>query len=214
MTSWLPEHPMLRWAVIGAVVLVVLGGITGAGWAWYSAQESRAREAYAAAGDLAQQAQAPNGTPDSRERAIAALEGVVANHPRAAVAAEAAYQLGNLRYAGGQYPQARGAYELAISRGVGGTLRALSALGIGYTWEAEKSYAKAQTAFEAALTGRGPRDFMYEELLMDLARVQEFGGNRPGAVETYQRLLKDVPDSRRADDIRSRVASLQSPTKP
>ena len=97
----------------------------------------------------------------------------------------------------------------------GGTIRTLSAVGIGYTWEAEKSYAKAQTAFEAALSGRAPKDFMYEELLIDLARVQEFGGNRPGALETYQRLLKDLPDSRRGDDIRSRVASLQSlTTKP
>lgn len=213
MMSWLPDHPVVRWVAVAVVALVVLGGIAGAGWAWYSAQESRAREAYAGAAEMLQQAQAPNAMPEARERAIAALESVVTGHPRSAVAVEAAYQLGNLRYAAGQYAQARGAYELAISRGAGGTIRTLSAVGIGYTWEAEKSYAKAQTAFDAALSGRGPKDFMYEELLIDLARVQEFGGNRPGALETYQRLLKDVPDSRRADDIRSRVASLQSQPK-
>jgi hypothetical protein len=45
--------------------------------------------------------------------------------------------------------------------------------------------------------------------------VQEFGGRRDAAIETYQRLLKDVPDSRRGDDVRTRIASLQSsPAKP
>jgi len=43
--SWLPASPLIRWAVLGAVALLVLGGLVGAGWAWYSSQEAQARQA-------------------------------------------------------------------------------------------------------------------------------------------------------------------------
>ena len=142
-----------------------------------------------------------------------ALESVLAQHPRAGIVPQAAYQLGNLRYADGQYAQARGAFEVALAGGVTGNLKALCALGVAYTWEAQKEPAKAQTAYEAALAGRGAKDFLYEELLMDLARVQEFGGHPQSALATYERLLKDVPESRRADDVRSRIATLKSAEK-
>ena len=49
--------------------------------------------------------------------------------------------------------------------------------------------------------------------MLDIARVQDLGGKREAAVETYQRLLKDLPDSRRAEEFRSRMASLQSAPK-
>ena len=216
--NWLPDVPWLRWVVLGVVALAVVGGIAGAGWAWYSAQEARAREAFVQASELAQQAQAPPPgatatpppTPEARARAIAALDSVLAQHPRAGIVPQAAYQLGNLRYADGQYAQARGAFEVALAGGATGNLKALCALGVAYTWEAQKELAKAQTAYEAALAGRGPKDFLYEELLMDLGRVQEFGGHPQSALATYERLLKDVPDSRRADDVRSRIATLKS----
>jgi len=207
--------------VLGAVALALVGGIAGAGWAWYSSQEARAREAFALAGEQVQPAQppgpgasgAPAPSPEARARAIAALEAVIAQHPRASIVPQAAYQLGNLRYAAGQYAQARGAFEVALAGGATGSLRALSALGVAYTWEAEKNHAKAQTAYEAALAGRGPKDFLFEELLMDLARVQEFGGQPQAAISTYERLLMEVPDSRRADDVRSRIATLKSAGK-
>jgi len=50
--------------------------------------------------------------------------------------------------------------------------------------------------------------------MVDKDRVQELGGKRAAAVETYQRLLKELPDSRRAEELRSRVASLQPAAKP
>jgi len=218
--NWLPAVPWIRWAVLGVLALVLVGGVAGAGWAWYSAQESRAREAFAQASEVVQLAQAPApgtgapaASPEARARAIAALEVVLAQHPRAAIVPQAAYQLGNLRYADGQYPQARGAFEVALAGGATGNLKALCALGIAYTWEGQKDLGKAQTAYEAALSGRGAKDFLYEELLIDLARVQEFGGNPQAALATYERLLKDVPDTRRADDIRSRIATLKSAEK-
>jgi tetratricopeptide (TPR) repeat protein len=102
---------------------------------------------------------------------------------------------------------------MALANGASGALRTLTAAAIGYTWEGEKQYGKADAAFQAALRTLGPRDFLYEELLTDLARVQELGGDSKAAIETYRRVLRDVPDSRRADDIRGRIAALESPAR-
>ena len=46
---------------------------------------------------------------------------------------------------------------------------------------------------------------------MDLARAQELSGKKSEAADTYRRLLKDVPASRRADDVKARLAALGAP---
>ena len=213
LRAFLDDSRVARWGLLAVAALVVLGLVGFGGWTWYRSQQAQGAAALAAAVELAQKALAPGATPETRAGAAQALEAVIAQHPRYAGLPEAAYRLGNVRYAAGEYAAARGAYQIALAQGATGTVRGLAAAGIGYTWEAEKDYAKAQSAFEAALAGLGPKDFLYEGLLLDIARTQEFGGRRDAALETYRRLLKDVPDSRRADDIRTRIASLQSASK-
>lgn len=213
LRAFLAESRPARWGLLAVGALVVLGVLGFGGWTWYQSQQGQGAVALAAATELAQKAQAPGATAEQRAGAAQALEAVIAQHPRYAGLPEAAYRLGNVRYDAREYAAARGAYQIALAKGATGTIRLLAAAGIGYTWEAEKDYAKAQTAFEAALAGLGPKDFLYEGLLLDIARTQEFGGRRDAALETYRRLLKDVPDSRRADDVRTRIASLQSASK-
>ena len=45
-------------------------------------------------------------------------------------------------------------------------------------------------------------------VLLATARVQEELKQTTSAIETYRRLLKDVPDLPRADEVRSRLALL------
>ena len=207
--GWLEDARARRLAIqVGAGVVVVALIVVGA-WAWYRSQESRGEAALASATTLVLQA-TPQAAPDVRASAIAALEGVLRDHPRFSGAAQAAYQLGNLRYASGAYAQARGAYEVALAKGGPASLRALSAVGIGYTWEAEKNYASAAAAYEAALKAMPAKAFLYEDTLLALARVQELGGKPGAAAETYQRLLKEIPDTRRADDLKTHLANLKS----
>jgi tetratricopeptide (TPR) repeat protein len=207
--GWLEDARARRLAIqVGAGVVVVALIVVGA-WAWYRSQESRGEAALASATVLVQQA-TPQAAPEARAKAIAALEAVLRDHPRFSGAAQAAYQLGNLRYASGAYAQARGAYEVALAKGGPASLRALSAVGIGYTWEAEKNYANAAAAYEAALNGMAAKAFLYEDTLMALARVQELGGKPGAAADTYQRLLKEIPDTRRADDLKTHLANLKS----
>lgn len=213
LRAFLADSRLARWGLLAGGAFLVLALVGFGGWTWYQSQQGQGAAALAAAVELAQKALAPGATPEVRAQAAQALEAVIAQHPRYAGLPEAAYRLGNVRYDAREYAAARGAYQVALAKGATGAIRLLAASGIGYTWEAEKDYAKAQTAFEAALAGLGPKDFLYEGLLLDIARTQEFGGRRDAALETYRRLLKDVPDSRRADDIRTRIASLQSTLK-
>jgi len=211
--GWLEDARARRLVIqVGAGVVVVALVVVGA-WAWYRSQESRGEAALASATLLVQQA-TPQAGPEARAKAIAALEAVLRDHGHFSGAAQAAYQLGNLRFAAGQYPQARAAFQVARSRARSASLASLASLGIGFTFEAEKNYEAAEKSFAETVKGAGPKDFLYEEAMSDMARVQELGGKRAAALETYQKILKELPDGRRAEELRARVASLQSPVKP
>jgi tetratricopeptide (TPR) repeat protein len=204
----------IRWVVLGLGVVVVVG-IGWAGWAaWKGRYEAQGAMAFVQARTLMAQAQAPGAAPDSRERAEKALQAVIAEYPHLSSVAQAAYLLGSMRFGAAQYSQARASYELARARAGSSSLAVLAALDIGYCWEAEKNYDAAEKAYQSAISGAKPKDFLYEEAMVDIARAQELGGKPAAAIETYQRLLKDLPDTRRAEEIRSRVASLQPAAKP
>jgi tetratricopeptide (TPR) repeat protein len=196
-----------------AACLIVVGLALGAGWFWYRSYQTRALGRYAEALAQAQEGQTPQASAAARLAAIRTLEAALAEYPSSAAAPQAAYQLGNLRHAGGEYAAARGAFEVALAKGASGTLQSLARAGVGNTWEAERDFAKAQQAYQAALSGVGPESFIYEVLMMDLARAQELNGQKDAAIATYRRILKDLPNARRADAIRVRLAVLGAPTK-
>jgi len=190
----------------GAVLAVLVLG--GAAWVWYAADQSRARAAYADVMVRVAAAEGPQATAEARTAAARDLEAILARYPSAAAVPQMAYQLGNVRYGAGQYAAARAAYEVVLARGATGTLRTLAQVGRGYTWEAERDWAKAMDAYRAALATLGPKDFYYEALLVDLARTQELAGRKDEAVETYRRILKELPQARRGEDVRARLMRL------
>jgi len=193
-----------RALVAGAIGLVVALALGALGWFWYSAQQSRAASAYAEALFRVRLA----AKPEDRTVAIQTLEATLARYPSSSAATQAAYQLAALRYDAGQHAAARRAYEIALARGASGTLRTLAQAGIGYAWEAERDYPKAIDVYRGTLSRLGPKDFYYETLLMDLGRSQELAGRKAEAIETYRRLLKEIPQARRASEIRARLTAL------
>ena len=212
LLSWTEpgEAGAWRWVLVAGVALLVLLGVGFGAWSWYTVAQSRGLEAVAEAGALAQDALAPQGTAAQRDAAIKKLEEVIARYPSNRLVPEAAYHLGNLRYQAKAYKAARGAYTLALAKGAGSTLAPLCRLGIGYTWEAEGKYGEALAAYREALTRLQSTDFLYEETLMGLARAEELSGKLVEARETYRRILRELPQTRRVDDIRGRLASLES----
>jgi tetratricopeptide (TPR) repeat protein len=205
------ELPSPRTLVTAGIGLIILAAVVLGGWYWYETQQRRIAAAYADVMTRVHAAQAPQAPSDARVRAAQDLEQIIAQYPSGASAAEAAFELGNLRNATQQYGPARAAYEVAIARGGSPTVRALARSSIGYTWEAERNFAKAVEAFQAVANDLGPKDFLYEQAMLDLARAQELAGRTPDAIATYQRLLKELPSARRADDVRGRLAALGAP---
>jgi tetratricopeptide (TPR) repeat protein len=200
--------PPTRTLVIAGAIAVVLLAASAGGWYWYDTQQRRVAAAYAEVMTRVYAAQSPQTPPDARVRAQQEIEQLLARHPSATPVAEAAYELGNLRYAARQWAPARGAYEIAIARGGSPTVRALARTSIGYTWEAERDWGKAIGAFQAVARELGPKDFLFDEVQFALARVQELGGKPADAIATYERLLKDAPNSVRIEEAKQHLMRL------
>lgn len=202
--TWMVPTGRTLAIIAAAVAAVLLLGVGG--WFWTSAQQQRGMARYAET--FARARQGPEAGVEARMQAIHGLEGVLAEYPSNAMAPQAAYELGNLRFAAREYDQARAAYQVTIAKAGSGTLGTLARAGIGYAWETERKFPQAIQAYQAALADLKPAAFYYEELLVDLARTQQMLGRNAEAIATYRRILKDLPKSVRADDIRNHLASL------
>ncbi len=202
--SWLSPR---MWLTAGLGLLMLAGLGVGA-WFWAESRERRAVGVYVEPlARLAASRSAPL-SPEARAAISRDLESALAQYPSATLAPDAAYELGNLRYAERDWARARSAWEVVSTHAQSPTLRILARTGIGYSWEAEGNLAKAREAYERAQAGVRPGDFYFEELLMARARVQEQSGEKTAAIETYRRLLREAPQSLRADDVRNRLGIL------
>jgi len=200
--------PAGRTVILAGVGLLVVVALGAGGWYWHIVSQRHAMAAYAEAMTRAQPALSAQTTAEARAAGIRELETALAQYPSGSGAAQVAYELGSLRYDAQQYAQARGAWDLAVAQGAPRTLKALSQGGVAYTWEAERNYPKAVEAFKVALTGLGPKDFYYEELILGLGRTQELSGQKADAIATYRRALGELAQSRRLEEIKARLAAL------
>jgi tetratricopeptide (TPR) repeat protein len=206
--NWPPALPSTRTLLIAGLTALTVALAAVGGWVWWAAQERRTEAAVAEAMVRVQPAQAPDATAEARLTAIRELEQLLQRYPSARGVPAIAYELGNQRFATGQYSAARTAYDLALQRGASGLMAALARAAIARTWEAERDYARAAEAYAALVKHLDARSFMFEDALIDQARMLELSGKKAEAIEAYQRVLKEVPAARRADDVRSRLASL------
>ena len=76
--------------------------------------------------------------------------------------------------------------------------------------EPQPHAARALEVYQQALGGRGPTDFLYGDLLLAKARVQEQTKDAGGAIATYKQYLKDLPSADRVQEVRIRLALLGS----
>lgn len=203
-----------RWVLTGGIALLLLLVLGVGGWSWYRAVQARGVRELLQASALGVEALRPEGTVSQHEAAVSKLEETIARYPSNQMVPQAAYHLGNLRYQAGAYDAAREAFALALAKGGRGALAALCRLGLGYTWEAQGKHGEALDAYQEARRYLGADDFLYEETLMSVARAQELTGKLSQARETYRRILEDLPETRRAVDIRWRLATLSKPSQP
>ena len=117
MLSWPPPLPSTRTLVIAVVIVIAVGLAAFGGWAWYDASQRRVAAAYAEVTARVQAAEAPDAPAEVKAAAVRDLETVLARYPSGRNVSQAAYDLGNLRFATKNYAGARSAYELALQRG-------------------------------------------------------------------------------------------------
>jgi len=207
--NWtLPPLPPPRVLLVTGLVTVAVLSAAAGGWYWYDAQQRRVAGIYAGVMTRVYAAQSPDASADARARAQQDLEQLLTQHPSAAPVGEAAYELGNLRYAARQWAPARSAYEIALGRGRSATVRTLARTSIGYTWEAEQNWGKAIDAYSALARDLRPKDFVFDDVQFALARAQELGGKPADAVATYQRLLKEEPHGLRSEEAKQQLLRL------
>ena len=206
LTRWIPDPRTLALAAGG---LILVGLVAAGVWYWSAATERHARAIYAVALAKGPAARGQQATPEARAEARRELEAAMQSFPSAGLAAEAAYDLGTLRFADRQFAEARSAYERVLARaGSSPTLQALARLGIAATWEAESDVATAVQILEPLVAGMKPGDPFFEQGLLDLGRAYELAGHKDQAVATYRRALTDVARPTQAEDTRMRLASL------
>jgi tetratricopeptide (TPR) repeat protein len=206
LLMWRPTPRTLVIGILSTLALVLVGG--GA-WFWYGTQQERIQAVHADALSQAYAVRNPQAAADARARASVALESALTQAPNAPLAMQSAYELGNIRFDNAQYDAARAAYDIALRNArTSATLRALARAGSASTWEAQRDFPRAVEAYTVALADAKPGQFYYEELLISLGRVQELAGRRDDAIQSYRRLLKDVPKLKRESEVRGRLASL------
>ncbi len=205
--DWLAGLPAIaRWAILGGVAAIALLILVSAGWSWLQYREAAAQRTLAPLASAASQAIASSDK-GALDAAAGDLKRFLEVHPRSRVSAEACYVLGNVEFQRRDYDAALAAYAQASRQGRG-TIAALSQLDMGYAREAKGDPRQALEAYERALAGGAARSFLYPDLLLAKARVQEQLGDAPGAIETYRRFLRDLPGSSRGDEVRGRLALL------
>ena len=209
--AWSQATPRL-WALVGGGVVALLLVGSG-GWYWWNAYQEAGLTAFSQASALVQETLSPQSRPEQVAAAIRSLEDLLARYPRHPTVPQAAYTLGNLRYQIRAYDAARVAYQVAIKKGARDSLGVLCRLGIGYAWEAQRDYPNALAAYREAAASRGDKDFLYEESLLAAARIQELLQQRGEARETYRAVLRDRPQSGRAEEVRFRLAGIEGPAR-
>lgn len=192
------------YGLAGFLILVVLVSA----WRTYSrSQEARASTLLGEAQEALSPksgAEAPDSVP---ERAVSALENLLATYPRTRSAQTGRLMLADLKYRQGEYEKAIEIYRSYLERGHRTPeLTALAWEGIAYCQEGLGKYEEAIASYrKAAETG-----FSYHPgwALLGLGRCLEKTGNLEEAAEVYRKLLADYPQHPKAREVEALLSRI------
>jgi tetratricopeptide (TPR) repeat protein len=207
--AWFAALPAsIRWTALAVVSILVAGVVAGIVSTWVSHREELAQRALGTALVTAQRAVLSD-QPAELDAAATALRQFLASHPSAHISTQAWYVLGQVEFRRGQWEPAAAAFGEAARRDRYSVGR-LSRLGQGNAYESKGDLPKAIEVYQQALSGLGPKDFLYGDLLLAKARAHELAKDSPAAIATYKQYLKDLPASDRGQDVKIRLALLGS----
>jgi tetratricopeptide (TPR) repeat protein len=207
--AWFGALPApARWSILSAGSALLLALIAAGVWSWYGRREAAAQQAIGTVLGTVQRA-IGSGQAAELDAAAKTLNAFLASHSTTRAGQQGFYLLGQVEFQRRQWDAAAAAFAEAARRD-GGSIGLLSRLGHGYAYEAKGDPARALEVYQQALGGRGPKDFLYGDLLLAKARVQEQTKDSGGAIATYKQYLKDLPAADRVQEVRIRLALLGS----
>jgi TolA-binding protein len=150
--------------------------------------------------------------PQEYRTAVDKFTQLVNTYPGTSIGKNALLYLGNCYFSLREFTNASKNYTLFLEKSSRSekTLRAMAYEGLGYASEEAGKVDKAAEYFKKA-TEEGPA--MNELALMNLARSYEELKQNGKAIETYQKVIRDYPQSENVPMARERVATLNKATQ-
>jgi tetratricopeptide (TPR) repeat protein len=197
--KWIKAHR--NQLVFGAAIAVIT-----AASAWWMVTAVRRKEAFAA-GELAN----ARAVAAAGNLALAAsdLSQFVETYGETQAGEEGAILLAQIRLMEGQPDAAVQALQGLVDRGPSSQFEAPAHGLLGNSLEESGDYAAAASSYEAASRAAW-YDFLKAQYLVDAARVYQLAGDTGAAMNAYERVLSDFPDSGQYEiEARIRLAELR-----
>jgi TolA-binding protein len=210
------QGKQLGWIALGVVALVVAAG---GFWAWRQSVQERAGAALADAQSVAEaQIVAPDSgkfpdqgtfaTEQARsEAAVTKFREVIQQYPSSDAATSARFEAASLLVTLGKTQEAE-QYFREVMTSDGGIHGRTARLALAELQVRGGKYDEAITTFRD-LASRKDDDLPVDGVLMQLGRVYEMAGKRAEALQTYQRVISEFPESIYMNEARRAADALK-----
>lgn len=197
-----------RAAILAFVLLLALGGATGAGYWWYQErQENEASLAVASAFEAMRgvQPQSPGNTDEVTKR----LLDVVKQYPGSRSAEEALIYAGHLQLEAGKLEESLATFSRYLATFPHGRFRLMAALGKAYAQEARGDLQGAEQSLSRVLKQEKDNP-LAGEAYMALARLFEEMGKPDDAMRLYGQVVERYGETQWAQHALQRMTALKS----
>ena len=204
-----------RTTVLGGFFLIVIAGVIGGGLMWQEGQKTQdawVLEGQAQALYLDRSLDDPDASNANIDKAVGLYRQILNDYPRTGPAPSALYLLGNSLMEKKDYSGAIQSYVQFLEEyGRNEMLQGLVRQRLGYAYLLNGDREKALQEFSTILLNPGV--FNRDQVLFELAKLEEADGAMEKALVRYKDLLQQFPTSPYASEASLRVQAL-SPEDP
>ena len=151
------------------------------------------------------------GNPVDYQMSAVKFNDLVSKYPRTTIAGKSLFYLGNCYFWMKDFNNAEKYYRLFLDKSSKKdmVLRKFAYEGLGYASEQGGKYEQALDYFKKVSTEDGSNNNPDDSALINLARVYEELNQNDKAVEIYQKILKDYPQSQNVAIARDKIFELK-----
>ena len=199
-----------RKAVLGGLFVVILAGIGGGGVFWFEHQQTKEAwvlEGQAQALYLDRSMDDPEKSKESVSQAAELYRQILDKYPRTTPAQSALYLLGNSQMEQEDFKGAVQSYQKFLDQyGRNAMLQGLVRQRLAYAYLLDGDRENALQEFSTILSS--PNVYNKDQVLFELAKLEESEGTIDKAVDRYKELLEQFPLSPFSSEASLRVKAL------